>query len=270
MVETSIVDAGAAERRARIGQSVADVSIPFPKEWTALLRDVSPVTTIHSYLLPYWYRVGQRWVLYQCLPRELILPDVPVCYGLTGSEFLERVEGLAPRDRPEWDYCAYISDVQHEFYRLHNVYARPFWVLQGDTGGHCVAFEPWQQQLLAAQQLPPKPPQIGTLDPCPFDQRTVAQLRRLNRLEQMRGNLDVLRKTGTREGGDILIEHRQKQIREAELQFLEDQMAPLLDAAKSVHHRADSTDHLCYVQPGTAGRASEALEVYRETGQFTL
>lgn len=256
---------------SNIPNSVTDLSqVPFPEEWTRRLREVNPMTELHSFLLPYWYRAGERWVLYDCVPRSLIDLDTPVCTGLTGREFLERVEGLAPRDREGWDYCPYVSDLQHEFYRLHKVYARPFWVLQGESGGHQVFFDSWQQQLLATKGLPPKPPAIGSLEACPFDERVVNQLRALSRLSEMQGNIDVLRKTGTKEGGDALLEHRLRQSREAELAFLETQMAPLLDVAQSVSHRADSQDHLCYVKPGTASEASEALQVYRETGQFIL
>jgi hypothetical protein len=257
---------------ANLPNSVADVTrVPFPEDWMQLLREVNPVTDHHSYLLPYWYRAGERWVLYDCVPRNLIPDDeTPVCVGLSGKEFLARVTGPPPRERESWDECAYVSDVQHEFYRVHQVYARPFWVLQGNHGGHQVSFEPWQQNLLAAQQLPHTPPKIGMLEACPFDNRTVAQLRTLSRLQQMAGNVDALRRTGTKDGSDALLAHRQKQIREAELQFLEQQMAPLLDCAKVVHQRADSDDHLCYVQPGTAGKVAEALDVYRETGDFIL
>lgn len=253
-----------------VPNSVSDVMVPFPAEWLEKLRDVNPISDVHSYLLPYRYRARERWVLYDCVPRNLIDPDLPVCVGMTGEQFLERVEGKAPRDRDADDFCPYVSDVQHEFYRLHQVYARPFWVLQGESGGHQVAFDPWQKNLLAAQGLPTEPPQIGTLDACPFDNRVMQRLRELSRLTQLAGNLDTLRKTGTKDGSDAFMTHQLRKIREAELAFLEVQMAPLLDAAASVSHLSDSRDHLMYVQPGTAGQAADALAEYRETGAFTL
>lgn len=261
-----------AAQRERIGVSVADVARPFPKDWLARLREESPVSTVHSYLIPYWYRPAERWVLYQGMPVGLIReqPERPVCPGFTGDEFLLAVSRKAPRDLHPEDRTPYLSDVQYEMYRRYNVYAAPFWVLQGDHGGHQVSFGPLQQELLAAQRLPLEPPQVGTLPACPFDQRVVDRLRALNRLRQLHGNLDVLRKTGSKEGGDAITQHYQRQIREAELAFLEEQMADLLDAAQTVSHRADSREHLMYVQPGTAGAASEALQVYRETGDFIL
>lgn len=255
---------------ANVPNSVADVMVPFPAEWLEKLREVNPISDVHSYLLPYWYRAAERWVLYDCVPRSLIDPELPVCVGLMGEQFLERVEGKPPRDRDADDFCPYVSDVQHEFYRLHNVYARPFWVLQGDAGGHQISFDPWQKNLLAAKGLPIEPPQIGTLEACPFDNRVVEQLRALSRLTKLAGNIEALRRTGSKEATDMFMSHQLRKIREAELVFLETQMAPLLDAAAAVSHRKDSRDHLMYVQPGTAGQASDALAEYRETGVFTL
>lgn len=261
-----------ADQHERIARSVVDVERAFPSEWMTLLRSESPVSTVHSYLLPYWYAPAARWVLYQGMPESVIRADVerPVCPGMTGEEFLSVVAGKAPRDLPVDDRTPYVSDVQYEFWRRYRVYAAPFWVLQGDTGGHQVTFGPWQQQLLAAQGLPVTPPVVGSLDAAPFDNRVLSQLRALNRLRQMGNSIDRLRASASKDAGDALLSDQLRQIREAELAFLTRQMEPLLDAAASVSRRADSHDHLMYVQPGTAGRAAAALDVYRETGDFIL
>lgn len=253
-----------------VPNSVADVNVEFPAEWLVMLRDVSPVTTVHSYLLPYWYRAGERWVLYDCWPANLIDPDMPVCLGMTGEQFFDRVNGKPPRELAPEDRDEYVSDVQHELYRRYKVYARPYWVLQGESGGHQVQFDPFQQRLLAACGLPSEAPQIGTLEACPFDNRAVEQLRALNRLNQLAGNIDALRKTGGKEAADAVVQHQEERIRNAELAFLEKQMEPLLDAAQAVSHRSDADEHLVVVPDGHAAKAADALQQYRETGHFSL
>lgn len=255
---------------SNVPNSIADLDQVFPADWLLALREVSPVSDAHSWLLPYWYRAASRWVLYDCMPRACIDPDRPVAPGFSGAEFLERVEGLAPRDRASDDYCPYVSDLQHELYRRYQVYARPFWVLQGDTGGHQIAFDPWQQNLLSASGKPTHPPIIGSLPPCPFDNRVATQLRRLNRLVQLNGSLEDLQKSGDADGGKAHLDRIQKDIRQAEMALLEAQMGPVVDAAHSVSRRSDSRDHLIYTPDGLATNADEAIAAYIETGHFIL
>lgn len=253
-----------------VPNSLADLNVEFPAEWLVMLREVSPVSTAHSYLFPYWYRAGERWVLYDCWPANLIDPELPVCLGMTGEQFFARVYGKPPRELAPEDRDEYVSDLQHELYRRYKVYACPYWVLQGESGGHQVVFDSFQQRLLAACGLPTEAPQIGTLEACPFDNRAADQLRALNRLNQLAGNIDALRKTGTKEAADALVEYHEAKIRKAELAFLEKQMEPLLDAAQVVSHRSDADEHLAFVPDGHAAKAADALQQYRETGHFSL
>ncbi len=252
--------------------SVADVSVPFP--WLRELREVSPITTQHSYLIPYWYRAGARWVLYDAVDRSFI-PDNDEAPGIpmSGRELLSYLEGAPPREREEWDRCAYVSDVQHELYRLHRVYARPFWVLQGESGGHQVNFSEWQQQVLRAKGLPDHPPVIGSLPPCPFDRRTVNQLNHLNRLHQMDGRLDRLRGSGTVESANAEMQKMQAEIREAECRFIEQQMTPVTDMAlslvKGANSRSEHRDQIVDVKPGAAAEAKDAYDRYKQTGEYS-
>lgn len=262
---------GSASVGSNLPNSVADVHRPFPAEWMARLREISPVTELHSWLLPYWYRAGERWVLYDCAPRACLPDDdTLIAPGMSGKELFERLNGLPPREREGWDWCPYVSDVQHEMYRVHQVYARPYWVLQGESGGHQVAFTPWQQNVCIAKHVDPKPPAIGSLPPCPFDERVVRQLQRLNRIHQMDGSLERMRATGTAAGADAATDAHLKEIRDAEMAFLETQLTPLVDAARSVAKRSDARDHLQEVDPGAASAATDALQHYKQTGEFLL
>lgn len=259
---------------ANVPNSVADCAVPFPADWLPLLRQCSPVTDRHSYLIPYWYRAGARWVLYDAMPECLIHPDEAQGAPITGKELLGYLNGPAPRDLEDWQRCPYVSDMQHEMWRLHRCYVRPFWVLQGPNGGHQVKFSPWQQNVLIAKGLDPEAPQVGSLPPCPFDNRTRDALDHMNRLHRLDDRLDKLRESGTVESANAEMDIIQREIREAEMKFIESQMTPLVDMSTSLvagaNTRSEHADQIVRVQDGTAARAKDAYEQYRETGIFPV
>ena len=116
--------------------SIAGVTAEPPEGWETALRAVSPITNLYSHLRFYWYRAGGRWVLYDCLPKSLMPKDGdPPGVPMEMPELLGFLNGKPPRELGE-DACPYVSDVQHAFWHTYGVYARPFWVLQGDKGGH--------------------------------------------------------------------------------------------------------------------------------------
>jgi hypothetical protein len=269
-----------AARTAGVGvnvpNSVADVGVPFPADWLRLLREVSPVSRVHSWLLPYWYRAGERWVLYDVLPAHLIPNDETALGGImTGADFFLLVNGPRPSERPDFEdmvVCP-VSDVQHEMYRRYQVYARPFWVLQGETGGHQVAFTPQQASHLTAMGLPSQAPRIGSLPACPFDNRAAHQLQQLNRLHQMGNSMDRLRDSGSREWAEAEESRMAREIREAECRFIEQQMTPVTDMAlslvKGANTRSEHRDQIIDVRPGVAAEALDAYQAYKETGDYS-
>lgn len=263
----------------------------FPAEWMDALRRVSPVSTAHSYLLPVWYRQGQRWVLYDALPAHLI--DPTKAYGLiTGVELLDQLTGMPVVWRPKWERAREVSQFQWALFQKYKAYCRPFWVLQGEHGGHQVAYTQWQQHLLSVKHLPMTPPPIGMaawekahqqwaltdgdpayepryLHPCPLDNRVLAHLTAQNRLFQLNGNIDALRRSGTPDERVKDFDLLQKDVRLAELAAVEQFMAPIVDMASSLHQRSDSRDHLIYLD-GQAMKAKERLDYWLETGQYVL
>lgn len=265
-----------AKRNAGFGDnlpnSVSDVSVPFP--WMDELRMVSPVSDKHSYLIPYWYRSGGRWVLYDAVCRALIPDDdQPPGVPMAGAELLTFLTGTAPRDLSDDDRCPFVSDVQHEMYRLYQVYARPFWVLQGDVGGHQVNFSPWQQNVLIAKGLNPEAPKIGSLPACPFDRRTVEQLNHINRLHRLDDRLDKLQQSGSAEAAAAEMEGIQREVREAEMAFIESQMQPVVDMSmslvKGANSRSEHDDQIVRVRPGVAAEAKDAYQRYAATGDYS-
>ncbi|HEX7123822.1 MAG TPA: hypothetical protein VF178_15705 [Gemmatimonadaceae bacterium] len=259
-----------------VANGVADLAIPFPEDQLRLLREVSPVSEIVSWLLPYWYRAGQRWVLYDAMPAALIPDSDDVALGgmMTGADFFRIMNGPRPSERPDFAdvIMSPISDVQWAMYHQHKVYARPFWVLQGPVGGHQVAFTPQQASYRVQMGLPDAPPKIGELEPCPFDNRAARMLLQMNRLHQMRGSMEQLRKSGSREWAEAEAARMARDVREAECRLVEEQMTPIVDMAMSLvrgqNTRSEHRDQIVECTPGIAARAKDAYDAYKETGDY--
>lgn len=238
------------------------------------LRRISPVTTMHSFLVPFYYRARERWVLYDVMPVELIHPDEAQGAPILGHELLRLLRGKRPSDCPESERSPFVSDVQHEMFRVYRGYARPFWVLQGSRGGHQVTFSPWQQNVLLSKNLPPEPPQIGDLPFAPFDGRAIQQLQHLNRLHQFANQIDRLRDSASREHAMAESDRIQKEIRQAEYDFVCSQMEEVTDMAMSLvrgsNTRSEHADQVVRVRDGAAAESVDAIQRYLETGDYVM
>lgn len=275
----TLPDAAKADTLSRVGENrksaVEDVHVPFPAEWLADLRRISPVTTLHSWLLPFYYRARERWTLYDVLPDACIPHDeTPVAPGFTGTEYYAVMDGPRPSEAPEWLKTPFVTDVQHEMHRVYGGYARPFWVLQGSVGGHQVHFSPWQQNVLISKNLNPEAPGIGDLPFAPFDGRSVKQLTHLNRLHQFENQMERLRDSGSRAFAEAESEKTQREIREAEYDFVCNQMEPIVDMSMSLvrgqNPRSEHEDQIVRVKDGVAAEAEDAIQEYLATGNFSL
>ena len=251
-----------------IDASLAGLDVPFP--WDEALRAESPITDATSHLRPYWYHTKSRWVLYDCTPFHLIPLDRPWGGPVLGQEWLDAFTGPPPRDARWKDLPC--SDVQHEMYRRYRVHAAPFWVLQGDGGGHPVRFSPREQNILIAAELPTAPPPIGAYPGCPFDMRTIQQLRRRNRLLQYGGSLKALRDSGSAEAADRMVREQEKQIRLTECAYVEQLIQGLMDQANALmRNRSEVQEETRIIAaPGSAAKAADAYAEYKETGNFPL
>lgn len=252
-----------------VPNAVADVAIV--PDWIDQLREVSPLSRVHSYLMPYWYRAKARWVLYDVLPVEAIDDELNTGSGISGAELKAIMAGPRPSELP---YDVPVSDTQHEMWRLWRGYARPFWVLEGENGGHQVHFSPAQSSALLRMGLEPQPPAIGSLPPCPFDNRVRQQLNHLNRLHQFEDSIDRLRRSGSLEYAQAETARLEREVREAEMAFIEAQMRPVVEMsmslARGANTRSEHADELVHVVPGMASRAKDAYEKYKDTGDWDL
>lgn len=256
-------------RNASVGEniknSIADLSIEFP--WEGDLRRISPIASAYSHLRAYWYRAKARWVLYDVLPSEAIEDEMDTGSGLTGYELRQIMNGVKIEDR---DDDVPISPVQQAMWHQWGGYARPFWVLQGEHGGHQVRFSPQQSSALLRMGLPPEPPPLGSLPPCPFDNRAIAQLQHLNRLHQFEDSIERLRKSGSTEFAKAEEARIEQEVREAEMKFVESQVRPLVEMASSLRQRTEMESELVMVEPGLAAKAKDAYDRYKETGEYTF
>jgi hypothetical protein len=262
-----------AARNAGVGVNIPNAvqDVQITPDWIADLHADSPVSTVHSYLMPYWYRAGQRWVLYDVLPVDAIDDELDTGSGITGADLKALMAGPRPSDRSD---DVPISDTQHEMFRLWKGFARPYWVLQGENGGHQVHFSPDQSSALLRMGLPSEPPRIGDLPPCPYDNRARMQIRHLNRLHQFSDSIDQLRKSGSPEAAKAERERIERMIRESEMAFIEAQMRPVVDMsmslARGANTRSEHADELVQVESGMASRAKDAYDRYKETGEWTI
>lgn len=255
---------GVAENLAN---SLADLDVAYPFE--AELRVFSPIVEHVSHLRAYWYRAKARWVLYECIPLHLMPDDERnVRPDLTGEELHYYLAGAPPRMRSD---PSPVSDLQHEMARRYGVWAGPLWVMQGTQGGHLWKLDPWAQNIAIAKGHSGDMPPIGSLPACPFDNRTRAALMARNRLAALGGRLDKLQQSGSAEARAVEMEGIQREIREAEMAFVESQMEPLVDMSTSLvagqNTRSEYADQVVRAD-GKAGEFADAYERYRETGDF--
>jgi hypothetical protein len=96
----------------------------------------------------------------------------------------------------------------------------------------------------------------------------VRQFQHLNRLHKLGDRLDKLEASASKEAAKEM-EGIQREIREAEMAFVESQMQPLVEMASSLNQKSEHADQLIHL-PGQAARAADAYDEYRETGLFSI
>jgi hypothetical protein len=88
-----------------------------------------------------------------------------------------------------------VTRLQWDLFKETQCYAKPYWVIQGDKGGHqrfMTTFESQQMQLMG---LPMNPPIPGTLPYAPFDQRVKTKILKHDKLRQIGERLALLKET---------------------------------------------------------------------------
>lgn len=252
----------AAEARERL-------AIRPPSAWEAELRAMSPKSSAHSWLRFAWMETPReaagfrpdegRWVLYECVPNEMISAD---------RRFQLQV--------PYWEMPAtqrmgrqqMVSAYQFVLYQQEGVDARPFWVIQGNHGGHPAGYTDLEKRILRALHQPVNPPRRGELPYAPWDGRVRDAIERRDRLTKLSGRVEALRGTATGDAMRAEADAVEREFRKVHLAWWAEQMEPHADWLAWYTRKTESDMTLKRMSREEASRMDAALERYIETGQL--
>jgi hypothetical protein len=155
--------------------------------------------------------VVQRWYLYDCTPRQ-VFEDSAARKRLLGCPEMDNGDAILIRDldshspREDGYFDPLVerasedgTTVQGEYIALrdrnctlqqwhlwhqHGVYGLPWWVIQGNHGGHKRYFSTQEKKALNYQKLPCTPPIPGSLPYAPFDRRVLDRILMYDRLRR--------------------------------------------------------------------------------------
>jgi hypothetical protein len=177
----------------------AELRIPqmreVPREWEQQLAEISPPTNRFTYLKLIWeqgypWEVCERYFVYQMMPARMMTS--PFHAGIL--EQLERA--LPPQGYYDHTLGQYVEEANclittraWKLYRETGCWGKPYWVIQGDKGGHKRWFTQVEKKFLRLVGLPDEPPEPGELPYAPFDDRVLAKLREHDVLQGDQSNL---------------------------------------------------------------------------------
>lgn len=160
-----------------------------PEDWEKQLAEFSPPTSRFKWLKTIW-EAGYPW---EPVERFMIYEMVP-SHGVA-EEILEQLQDPHPPSM----HGNYFDTVKDEFilnpdcliterawhmYRETGCWGRPYWVIQGDKGGHKRWFTRVEKMYLRLAGLPPAPPAPGDL---PFAEPSDLVMKKLQQHDLLRG-----------------------------------------------------------------------------------
>lgn len=127
-----------------------------------------------------WQKI-QRWSIWEMFPPSFL--SATPRHAEQFAPVLAALRGPPPRDFRVFDGAgqfmrsdATVTQDQWDLYQATGCFARPFWVIQGDRGGHKFQFNHQEGQLLRLEGLEGTPPAPGDLEYAPWDNRVRDQL----------------------------------------------------------------------------------------------
>jgi hypothetical protein len=172
-------------------------------EWIQALRAVSPISDQHSWLYLAWepgdpWDAIERWMLYQVWPwartpasvrAELDGPDPRSTGHYCGPRSLCACEMERRPDLWVGGQTALINQTEWRLSRElaalgHPGWARAWWVIQGEHGGHPRYYTPAEAALADLADLPSEPPVPGELAYAEPDARTWDAVQAADRVRQ--------------------------------------------------------------------------------------
>ncbi|HXJ66628.1 MAG TPA: hypothetical protein VNN79_22950 [Actinomycetota bacterium] len=231
-----------------------------PEDWVRQLRDLSPIRESDDvgYLELLWepgdpWAPVQRWEIYEISPRHAVPTALLHAFKTAGHP---RKEGHPCTSKPVSSWAARpnfnyvpchckrkseawrggLTDIPLTAWKLFQRTGRvgyPFWIIQGDRGGHRRQFSEQEERLLQHQGLPTKLPAPGELPYAPFDGRVINGCIGYNRLREFHGNIAEYKKAMGK-GHSSYVAEKEKELRRKLLTNLATQMSADLPGEKSV------------------------------------
>ena len=213
-----------------------------PPHWRDALASITPPHQRVSWLELVWEsgsseRPIHRWVLYEAIPAHAV-----TWWQL--EMLLEEPVESAGHQRILDYYLA-----------SGGCLLQPFWIVQGDHGGHRVEFSESEKKLLHYRGGSIDAPRAGSLPYADFDRRTIRQVMKWDRLRQGYATVQEARKRG-----DAALD---RQFRQELVGWLEPQIQ---ETVREQHGGIEYSTLLRETdQPPDFG---ELTELYIETGQL--
>lgn len=284
---TQMQEVAAADGARPVRASVGFVHHREPRpEWTAALRDLSPMTDEHGVLAYVWepgdpWYPAQRWTLQELVPSHAI--DYELLQELRGPN--PRATGHMCTDvtvpgqfkclcrvkldgwRQEDGSASGVTLTQWRVFRETGKFARPFWYVQGDKGGHKAFLTNEEKTYLTAAGYKAELPALGDLPYAEPDARVLEHVKQFNRLRALGLTLAAYRRRMGPEYKKERAEH-ERALREQLVGWLSASMVEEADlfisAARKGQFEGERTTTLNYDKLG----GDEAMACYVETGQL--
>lgn len=261
------------ERRRRVQSIIDTLGTPLdferglarkrlPPEWERELREVSPVSDTTSYLLFAWKQHPMhpdraRWCLYEAIPDALILPG-------RRAELASAPYWTLPKHERAGQAMV-VSAYQWMMYHDHRVDVRPFWCLQGETGGTPLSYDALERKYRRLLRQPVDPLAVGDLPYTGWDRRVRDAVLARDRLLKL-GSLQAMRDM-TAEEWDRWQAEREKAFRTALWDTMAERLRPnaellgriLRDEGHNPNRRAETREE--------ADAASVARDYFIEFGR---
>jgi len=205
-----------------------------------------------------------RWVLYQAQPAWALSNEL--------RSMLEQAPPRLIRD-PGQRYArsTTVDDYAHEMYRVHRIFPRPFWVLQGRQGGVPAGYTEIEQRILKEMGEPVDAPPVGALPYCGFDWRVCEQILMRDKLLAADMTVDDITDPSRILNGVRTEEAEGAQDgRRAFVEWFKGTLAPGADFLTWYTRRSESDMQLRKATRGEMVAAREAEDTYIETGQVPV
>lgn len=251
-----------------------------PVEWEKELAELDAPPNDRFPWMKLIYEEGYPW---EPVERYMIYTMIPARMR-DSSELHQAVFEQLEDPHPPSAHGNYYDTVKEEFIRDPNCliterawhlfretgcWGRPYWVIQGERGGHKRWFTRVERQILRMAKLPDTPPAPGDLPFAEWDDRVKKRLGMLNMLKGQHG--ERRRAAAEAKGHSVQMEREQemqKQLRKDLLAFLKDQATEIAPDVQAALYKVDAPRKYRDKAEQIALEASmeEGEHIYVETG----